>query len=68
MKIVVLREWNRELWVEWEVGVGWQRYGWIMKVAWWRSADEGRWQGQKEPMEMQIAALNSIASFSFDVK
>lgn len=28
----------------------------------------GRSQGQEEPMEMQIASLNSIARLSFDVK
>lgn len=28
----------------------------------------GSRQGQEEPMEMQIASLNSIARLSFDVK
>lgn len=34
---------------------------------WWRDVGVAR-QGQEEPMEMQIASLNSIARLSFDVK
>lgn len=53
------------MWVGWESDL-WlaERFGRIRKVGW---RGGGR-QGQEEPMEMQIASLNSIARLSFDVK
>lgn len=66
--MVLLCEWRRKVWVGWESGL-WlaERFGRIRKVGWWWWRGDGR-QGQEEPMEMQIASLNSIAGLSFDVK
>lgn len=56
---------------------GQERCGWDGRVicGWWRGLGEGGLEvvegggrrGQEEPMEMQIASLNSIAGLSFDV-
>lgn len=57
------------MWVKWEGG-GWLAEVWEDKEEGgeWRRGGMGARQGQKEPIEMQIASLNSITRLSFDVK